>query len=123
MTRDVMRGDFRPIPWSAFGMMALALGYLVLPFDLIPDFLMLIGVVDDVLIVAGCSIVSISAWKAIGPEIYRSRYDAFLTPAACYPQWLLDQGCLKNRCLSPYLLHETILSHCMYTQRDATQRD
>lgn len=51
MTRDVIRGDFRPVPWSAFGMMALALAYLIMPFDLIPDFLMIIGLVDDVLIV------------------------------------------------------------------------
>ncbi|WP_083005859.1 YkvA family protein [Halomonas sp. GT] len=51
MTRDVLRGSFRPIPWSAFGLMALALAYLVMPFDLIPDFLVMIGVVDDVLIV------------------------------------------------------------------------
>ncbi|WP_339119259.1 DUF1232 domain-containing protein [Halomonas sp. BMC6] len=51
MTRDVLKGDFRPIPWSAFGTMALALAYLVMPFDLIPDFLVLLGVVDDVLIV------------------------------------------------------------------------
>ncbi|WP_249978833.1 YkvA family protein [Vreelandella olivaria] len=51
MTRDVIRGDFRPVPWSAFGMMALALAYLVMPFDLIPDFLMIIGLVDDVIII------------------------------------------------------------------------
>lgn len=51
MTRDVIRGDFRPVPWRAFGLMALALGYLVLPFDLIPDFLVLLGVLDDVMIV------------------------------------------------------------------------
>ncbi|MGM0831671.1 MAG: YkvA family protein [Pseudomonadota bacterium] len=51
MTRDVLRGDFRPIPWSAFGLMVLAIAYLVMPFDLIPDFLVMIGVVDDVLIV------------------------------------------------------------------------
>ncbi|QNI02603.1 DUF1232 domain-containing protein [Halomonas sp. SH5A2] len=51
MTRDVVKGRFRPVPWSAFGLMAVALIYLVLPFDLIPDFLMLIGVVDDVVII------------------------------------------------------------------------
>lgn len=51
MTRDVVRGDFRPVPWRAFGYMLLALAYLVLPFDLIPDFLLLIGLVDDVVIV------------------------------------------------------------------------
>jgi uncharacterized membrane protein YkvA (DUF1232 family) len=51
MTRDVMRGAFRPVPWRAFGLMALALGYLIMPFDLIPDFLVLVGVLDDVMIV------------------------------------------------------------------------
>lgn len=51
MTRDVVRGDFRPVPWRAFGLMALALGYLIMPFDLIPDFLVLVGVLDDVMIV------------------------------------------------------------------------
>lgn len=51
MTRDVIKGRFRPVPWSSFALMAVALFYLVLPFDLIPDFLMLIGVVDDVVIV------------------------------------------------------------------------
>lgn len=75
MTRDVIRGDFRPIPWSAFGMMALALGYLVMPFDLIPDFLMLIGVVDDVLIVGWLlnridqRLEGYRVWKYSDPDI------------------------------------------------------
>ncbi len=51
MTRDVVRGDFRPVPWKAFGYMAAGLAYLAMPFDLIPDFLVLIGLVDDVFIV------------------------------------------------------------------------
>ncbi|WP_129142108.1 YkvA family protein [Modicisalibacter coralii] len=51
MCADVMRGRYRPVPWPAFGWMALAVVYLVSPLDLIPDFLLLIGVVDDVVIV------------------------------------------------------------------------
>jgi len=51
MCLDVFRGRYRPIPWAAFGWMALALVYLVSPLDLIPDFLMIIGLVDDVFIV------------------------------------------------------------------------
>ncbi|WP_447553223.1 YkvA family protein [Vreelandella sp. EE22] len=51
MTRDVLSGRYRPVPWSAFGMMALALGYLIMPFDLIPDFIFIIGLVDDAIIV------------------------------------------------------------------------
>ena len=51
MTLDVLRGRYRPIPWAAFGWMALALVYLVSPLDLIPDFLMILGLVDDLFIV------------------------------------------------------------------------
>ncbi len=51
MTADVVRGRYRPVPWAAFAWMAAALVYLVSPLDLIPDFLMVIGLVDDVFIV------------------------------------------------------------------------
>ncbi|MDN6297115.1 MAG: DUF1232 domain-containing protein [Halomonas sp.] len=51
MTNDVVRGRFRPVPWKAFALMAAAVGYLLLPFDLIPDFVVLFGVLDDVVIV------------------------------------------------------------------------
>jgi len=69
MTRDVLRGAFRPAPWAAFGTMALALAYLVMPFDLIPDFLVLLGIVDDVFIVGwllnrvDAQLASYRAWK------------------------------------------------------------
>ncbi len=51
MLVDVVRGRYRPVPWSAMAWMLLALVYLVSPLDLIPDFLMLIGLVDDVVVV------------------------------------------------------------------------
>lgn len=51
MCGDVISGRYRPIPWSAIGWMALALVYLFSPLDLIPDALLLIGLVDDVVIV------------------------------------------------------------------------
>ena len=50
--------------------MALALAYLVMPFDLIPDFLVLLGVVDDVLIVGwllnrvDTQLADYRAWKS-----------------------------------------------------------
>ncbi|TVP48844.1 MAG: DUF1232 domain-containing protein [Halomonas sp.] len=78
MTRDVLRGDFRPIPWSAFGMMALALAYLVMPFDLIPDFLLLIGIIDDVIIVGWLlnridkRLEGYRAWKCAYPDMASS---------------------------------------------------
>lgn len=51
MLADVLRGRYRPIPWTAIGWMLAAFVYLVSPLDLIPDFLLVIGVLDDVVIV------------------------------------------------------------------------
>ncbi|MCG7599197.1 DUF1232 domain-containing protein [Halomonas sp. McH1-25] len=51
MCADVISGRYRPAPWPAFGWMALALVYLISPIDLIPEMLMLIGIIDDVVIV------------------------------------------------------------------------
>ncbi|HSH47385.1 MAG TPA: DUF1232 domain-containing protein [Halomonas sp.] len=51
MMADVVRGRYRPIPWSAMLWMLGAVAYLLSPLDLIPDFLLVIGLADDVVIV------------------------------------------------------------------------
>lgn len=51
MTLDVLLRRYRPVPWGAFLWMLAALAYLVSPLDLIPDMLLLLGLVDDVVIV------------------------------------------------------------------------
>lgn len=51
MCGDVISGRYRPIPWPAIGWMTLALVYLFSPLDLIPEVLLLIGLVDDIVIV------------------------------------------------------------------------
>lgn len=52
MTRDVLLRRYRPVPWGAFLWMLVALAYLISPLDLIPDMLVLLGLLDDVVIVA-----------------------------------------------------------------------
>lgn len=46
-------------PWLAKMLLALALGYLALPFDLIPDFLPVIGHVDDLVLVPALVVLAL----------------------------------------------------------------
>lgn len=46
-------------PFPAKVLLGLAIGYLLMPFDLIPDFIPVIGQVDDVLIVPGLVILAL----------------------------------------------------------------
>ncbi|WP_027966268.1 YkvA family protein [Halomonas halocynthiae] len=51
MLADVLRGRYRPVPWAAILWMTGAGIYLLSPLDVIPDFLLIIGLLDDVVIV------------------------------------------------------------------------
>ncbi|MFG6176715.1 YkvA family protein [Halomonas sp. THAF12] len=51
MLSDVVRGRYRPVPWSALGWMLAALVYLLSPLDLVPDMLLALGLMDDAVIV------------------------------------------------------------------------
>lgn len=46
-------------PWLARCLLGVALAYLALPFDLIPDFLPVIGHLDDVIIVPGLILLAL----------------------------------------------------------------
>lgn len=74
MCADVISGRYRPVPWRAIAWMALALAYLISPLDLIPDVLVLIGVVDDIVIVGwllakvDTALADYRRWKGVDVE-------------------------------------------------------
>ena len=56
-------------PWISKGLLGLALLYLVLPFDLIPDFIPVLGLLDDLVVVGGLVFVAVRlAPRDVVPE-------------------------------------------------------
>lgn len=50
--RAYVRGDYRRIPWKAILLATGALAYFVMPADLIPDFIVGTGFLDDAAVIA-----------------------------------------------------------------------
>ena len=51
MLRDVIKRDYS-IPWPSVGILVATLAYVISPFDLIPDFIPVLGWTDDAAVVA-----------------------------------------------------------------------
>ncbi len=47
LIRDFVNNEYRDISWATVGAIIVALVYLVAPVDLIPDFIPVVGMVDD----------------------------------------------------------------------------
>jgi uncharacterized membrane protein YkvA (DUF1232 family) len=54
LIRDFCSGRYRTIPWWAVSSIAFALLYVLNPFDLIPDFIPVLGQIDDILVISIC---------------------------------------------------------------------
>ena len=59
------------IPWPSRALLGLAVGYLALPFDLIPDFIPVIGYLDDALLVA---VLLRRVVRVAGPDTVRRQW-------------------------------------------------
>lgn len=54
MIRDYWHGNYRSVPWKTIAAVAGALLYVMNPLDLIPDFILFVGFLDDAGVVALC---------------------------------------------------------------------
>ena len=53
MLKDYVTGKYRKVPWRTIAVLVAALAYVLAPFDLVPDFLPVIGWGDDCLALGG----------------------------------------------------------------------
>lgn len=83
MLGDVLRGRYRPVPWAAILWMVAALVYLISPLDLIPDVLVLVGMLDDAVIVGWLltrvdgALGPYRAWRGESVDASRDKSDHF----------------------------------------------
>ncbi|MDT0676412.1 YkvA family protein [Zunongwangia sp. F117] len=54
LVRDYSNGSYREIPWNIIASIGGALLYVLSPIDLIPDFIPVIGYLDDAAVIAFC---------------------------------------------------------------------
>lgn len=54
IVNDYWNGSYRQVPWYTIAAIIAALLYVLSPVDIIPDFIPIIGYVDDALVVAVC---------------------------------------------------------------------
>lgn len=74
VVKDYRRGKYRKIPFWTVAAIVGALLYVLNPVDLIPDFLPLVGQIDDAAVVAACLLMvrqdlhKYKKWKIANPE-------------------------------------------------------
>ena len=75
MIKDYWQKNYREIPWWTVAASATALLYVLNPMDLVPDFIPVIGLIDDATIVSVClfmldrDIKKYKVWKKSEPEL------------------------------------------------------
>lgn len=69
LVRDYWNGSYREVPWKTIAAVVGALLYVLMPLDLIPDFIPVAGFLDDAGVIAAClalvsdDLVDYEKWK------------------------------------------------------------
>ena len=69
LIRDYWNGNYREVPWKTIAAVVGALLYVLMPLDLIPDFIPVAGFLDDAGVIAAClalvsdDLVNYEKWK------------------------------------------------------------
>lgn len=74
LVRDYANGSYREIPWNIIASVGGALLYVLSPIDLIPDFIPIVGYLDDAAVIAFCltliekDLAAYKVWKRYSTE-------------------------------------------------------
>ena len=70
LLKDYVKGDYKDVPWKVIATIAGAIAYFVMPIDVIPDFIPIVGYMDDAMVLklalefAGSDLEKYRVWKA-----------------------------------------------------------